>query len=108
MSRYAIINRNTNLVENLIEYETSPSVPPAGFDDNFIAIADDISSPGWRYENGVLMNPSPPQPPAPAPAPSLSPAQILAAALIQKGVVTQEEINNVAEQNDTVFYQLES
>lgn len=58
--RYAIINTKTNIVENLIDYDDSPLNPPSGFDGDYLAVADSISSIGWVYNiNGTFSNPTP-------------------------------------------------
>jgi hypothetical protein len=65
LTRYAIID-GINVV-NVIEYENPPGNPPPGFPDNFIAVQSDVAGPGWLYENGVFIDPTPPSPPRPQP-----------------------------------------
>lgn len=65
--RYAIINTETNTVENIIEYEDAPETPIPGFEENYMAVPDELSSPGWLYQNGEFTNPNPPPPPITAP-----------------------------------------
>jgi hypothetical protein len=81
MQRYAIIKNG--IVENVIEYENAPSQPIPGFSSEYIAVADDTSSIGWTYANGVFTNPNPnpPTPPAPTPQPTLAELQAQLAAL---------------------------
>jgi hypothetical protein len=56
--KYAIIK--DGVVINVIEYETQPSTPPAGFEDGNIAIQADHVSIGWNYANGHFTDPNPP------------------------------------------------
>lgn len=58
--RYAIINTNTNIVENVVEYDNIPINPPPGFENNYIAIDSDIANPGWEYKNNQFIDPTPP------------------------------------------------
>jgi len=55
--RYAIVKDNT--VVNIIEYESQPSTPPAGFEDGHVAIQADAVSIGWTYANGQFTDPNP-------------------------------------------------
>lgn len=61
MQRYALVKNG--VVVNVVEYETQPVGTPDGFEDGTVAIADNTSSPGWVYADGVFTNPNP----APAP-----------------------------------------
>lgn len=56
--RYAIVKDNT--VVNIIEYESQPSTPPAGFEDGHVAIQADRVNIGWVYANGQFTDPNPP------------------------------------------------
>ena len=56
MNKYAIVK--DGVVVNVIEYETQPTTPPAGFDDGHIAIQADVSI-GWDYADGHFTNPVP-------------------------------------------------
>jgi len=56
--KYAIVK--DGIVVNVIEYETQPSTPPAGFEDGHIAIQADAVSPNWHYANGQFTDPNPP------------------------------------------------
>jgi hypothetical protein len=55
MKRYAIIK--DNIVTNVVEYAETPSNPPPGLDNGYIAIQFDKASPGWRYENNEFIPP---------------------------------------------------
>lgn len=55
--RYAIIK--DGVVVNVIEYESQPSTPPAGFEDGHTAIQAENVSIGWTYANGQFTNPNP-------------------------------------------------
>jgi len=56
--KYAIIK--DGVVVNVIEYETQPSTPPAGFEDGHEAIQADRVSIGWVYADGQFTDPNPP------------------------------------------------
>jgi len=58
MQKYAIVKNG--VVVNVIEYETQPTTPPAGFEDGHVAIQADNVSPNWHYANGTFTNPNPP------------------------------------------------
>lgn len=55
--KYAIVK--DGVVVNVIEYETQPSTPPAGFEEGHTAIQQDYVSVGWRYANGTFTDPNP-------------------------------------------------
>ena len=55
--KYAIVKNG--VVVNVIEYETQPTTPPAGFDEGHEAIQADNVSPNWHYANGQFTNPNP-------------------------------------------------
>ena len=57
--RYAIVK--DGLVVNIIEYESQPTTPPAGFDEGHEAIQADAVNPSWHYANGTFTNPNPPK-----------------------------------------------
>jgi hypothetical protein len=59
MNKYAIIK--DGVVVNVIEYESQPSTPPAGFEDGYVAIQTNVASIGWTYANGQFTNPNPPE-----------------------------------------------
>ena len=56
--RYAIVK--DGVVVNVIEYESQPSTPPAGFEEGHVAIQADAVSPSWHYVNGAFTDPNPP------------------------------------------------
>ena len=56
--KYAIVK--DGVVVNVIEYESQPSTPPAGFEDGYIAIQADRVNIGWVYANGQFTDPNPP------------------------------------------------
>ena len=60
MNKYAIVKNGA--VVNVIEYESQPSNPPPGFEEDHVAIQADRVSPGWQYENGEFFDPNPPEP----------------------------------------------
>ena len=55
--KYAIVK--DGVVVNVIEYESQPSTPPAGFSEGHEAIQADVVSPSWVYANGQFTNPNP-------------------------------------------------
>ena len=57
--KYAIVK--DGVVVNVIEYESQPSTPPAGFEEGHVAIQADRVSPGWVYANGEFTDPNPPE-----------------------------------------------
>jgi hypothetical protein len=57
--KYAIVK--DSVVVNVIEYESQPSTPPAGFEDGHVAIQADAVSIGWTYANGIFTDPNPPE-----------------------------------------------
>ena len=57
--KYAIIK--DGVVVNVIEYESQPSTPPAGFETGHTAIQADAVSVGWTYANGTFTDPNPPE-----------------------------------------------
>jgi len=57
--RYAIVK--DGVVVNVIEYESQPSTPPAGFEDGHVAVQADNVSIGWVYTNGEFTDPNPPE-----------------------------------------------
>jgi hypothetical protein len=56
--RYAIVK--DGVVVNIIEYESQPTTPPAGFDEGHEAIQEDYVSVGWHYVGGKFVDPNPP------------------------------------------------
>ena len=58
--RYAIID--LTIVVNIIDYDTPPSNPPAGFEPPIIAVQSDVAQIGWTYVDGVFIAPYVPPP----------------------------------------------
>ena len=58
--RYAIID--LTVVVNIIDYDTPPSDPPAGFESPIIAVQSDTAQIGWTYVDGQFIAPTPPAP----------------------------------------------
>lgn len=63
---YAIVDTNTGIVANVIDYTVTPGNPPPGFASNFIAILNEGAAPGWLWNGSAFINPNPPPPPTPA------------------------------------------
>lgn len=63
--RCAIVNLDTNTVENLIEYDALPVGVPPGIEGNVIAVADDVASRGWGWDGLKTFDPGPPAPALP-------------------------------------------
>jgi len=57
--KYAIVKNG--VVVNVIEYESQPTTPPAGFEEGHVAVQADNVSIGWTYANGTFTNPNPPE-----------------------------------------------
>jgi hypothetical protein len=57
--KYAIVKGG--VVVNVIEYESQPTTPPAGFESGHVAVQADNVSVGWTYANGTFTNPNPPE-----------------------------------------------
>jgi len=57
--KYAIVK--DGVVVNVIEYESQPSTPPAGFKNGHIAIQEDRVNVGFIYANGQFTDPNPPE-----------------------------------------------
>ena len=62
MIRHCIIDTNTNLVVNIIEYETEQTGIPLGLEEYLLCIKSDTGQIGGTYENGVITNPPEPKP----------------------------------------------
>jgi hypothetical protein len=60
--RYCIVNTDTNLVENIVDYETEQSGVPPGFPDNYLCVQSNTGEIGATYKDGVIVNPLPPAP----------------------------------------------
>jgi len=57
--KYAIVK--DGVVVNVIEYESQPTTPPAGFEEGYVAVQADNVSVGWTYANSTFTNPNPPE-----------------------------------------------
>jgi len=55
--RHCIIDTNTNIVVNVIEYETEQTGVPTGMEDNFLAVRSDEGDIGGTYADGIVTNP---------------------------------------------------
>jgi hypothetical protein len=73
--RHVILKGNT--VVNIIEYKTLQTGCPEGLED-VIALASDEGQIGWIYNNGVFIDPNPPE--VKEPLPEWTPLQKLTAA----------------------------
>lgn len=62
MIRHCIIDTNTNLVVNIIEYETEQTGVPSGLEEHLLCVKSDTGEIGGTYENGVIINPPQPEP----------------------------------------------
>jgi len=60
MQRYAIID-GINVI-NIIDYDTTPSNPPPGFENPIIAVESDTAQIGWTYVNEQFVAPYVPPP----------------------------------------------
>jgi len=61
MIRHCIIDTNTNLVVNIIDYETEQTGIPFGLEENLLCVKSDTGQIGGTYENGVITNPPEPE-----------------------------------------------
>jgi hypothetical protein len=60
--RHCIIDTTTNLVVNIIEYETEQTGVPPGLKSNLLCVKSDTGQIGGTYANGVITNPPQPEP----------------------------------------------
>lgn len=58
--RHCIIDTTTNLVVNIVDYETEQSGVPNGLEDYLLVVPSVDGQIGGSYVNGVITNP--PQP----------------------------------------------
>ena len=56
--RHCIIDTNTNIVVNIIEYETEQTGIPPSLEDNLICVKSDEANIGWTYIDGLFDNPN--------------------------------------------------
>ena len=59
--RHCIIDTNTNLVVNIIDYETEQTGIPPGLEEHLLCVKSDTGEIGGTYENGVITNPPQPE-----------------------------------------------
>ena len=62
MIRHCIIDTNTNLVVNIIDYETEQTGVPIGLEEHLLCVKSDIGQMGGTYADGVITNPPQPDP----------------------------------------------
>ena len=60
--RHCIIDTTTNLVVNIIDYETEQTSVPPGLEAHLLCVKSDTGEIGGTYENGVITNPPQPEP----------------------------------------------
>ena len=64
--KHCIVDSQSNLVVNLIEYEEIKIGAPPGMSDQYFCVYEPNGTIGVKYENGKIINPpSPPTPPLP-------------------------------------------
>ena len=54
--RHCIIDITTNIVVNIVDYETIQTGIPPGLDSNLLCVASDTGEIGATYSNGVITN----------------------------------------------------
>jgi hypothetical protein len=59
--RHCIIDTTTNLVVNIIDYETEQTGIPDGLEEHLLCVASDDGQVGGTYENGTITNPPQPE-----------------------------------------------
>lgn len=59
MFRTCIVNTDTNLVINVVEYETEETGIPPGFEAPLLCVPSDTGEIGGTYSDGVITNPPP-------------------------------------------------
>ena len=59
MFRTCIVNTDTNLVINVVEYETEETGVPPGFEPPLLCVPSDTGEIGGTYLDGVITNPIP-------------------------------------------------
>jgi hypothetical protein len=93
--RCAIINTDTKLVVNVIEYGTVPVGVPPGMDGNFIALADSVCLPGWGWNGTATFDQNPvvavPAPQSVLPQDLMTQFTAADAALIQAAIATNAQ-----------------
>lgn len=68
MIRHCIINTNTNLVVNIVEYENERTGVPEGLESHLLCVASETGEIGGTYNaDGTITNPVIEVPPIPDP-----------------------------------------
>ena len=63
MIRHCIIDINTNLVVNIVEYETEHTGLPEGLESHLLCVANETGEIGGTYnQDGTITNPPEPEP----------------------------------------------
>lgn len=57
MIRHCIIDTNTNLVVNIVEYDTEKTGIPDGLESHLLCVASETGQIGGTYNNGTIINP---------------------------------------------------
>jgi len=60
--RHCIIDTNTNIVVNIIDYGTEQTGIPPGLEEHLLCVKSDTGEIGGTYEDGVITNPPQPEP----------------------------------------------
>ena len=60
--RHCIIDTTTNLVVNIIDYETEQTGIPLGLEQHLLCVKSDTGQIGGTYADGVITNPPQPEP----------------------------------------------
>jgi hypothetical protein len=60
--RHCIVDTTTNIVVNIIDYETTQTGVPQGLDTNLLCVASNTGQIGGTYADGVITNPPQPDP----------------------------------------------
>jgi hypothetical protein len=60
--RHCIIDTKTNLVVNIIDYDTEQTGIPTGLEEYLLCVKSDTGQIGGTYADGVITNPPQPQP----------------------------------------------
>jgi hypothetical protein len=60
--KHCIIDTTTNLVVNIIEYETEQTGVPPGLETHLLCVKSDTGEIGGTYTDGVITNPPQPEP----------------------------------------------
>ena len=61
MIRHCIIDTNTNLVINIVEYENERTGVPEGLESHLLCVASETGQIGGTYNNGTITNPPEPE-----------------------------------------------